>query len=110
MRDPITAQQFHDSDGIEDWRVVSGTASAVYRTPSLTAGAEFALTIATIADEIDHHPDIDLRARSVTIRTVTHSAKSLTEMDVALAQRIQVVARQRELVAMFTDGADGDAP
>jgi 4a-hydroxytetrahydrobiopterin dehydratase len=99
MRDPITAKQFHDSDGIEDWRVVSGGASAVYRTPSFSAGAAFAVTIATIADEMDHHPDIDLRARSVTIRTSTHSEKSLTEMDVALAQRIQVAAREVGLEA-----------
>ncbi|HWH97202.1 MAG TPA: 4a-hydroxytetrahydrobiopterin dehydratase [Pseudolysinimonas sp.] len=99
MRDPITAQQFHGSDGVDDWRVVSDRAAAVYRIPSFTAGAEFALAIATIADELDHHPDIDLRAHRVTIRTSTHSAKSLTEMDVALAQRIQLAARERQLVA-----------
>jgi 4a-hydroxytetrahydrobiopterin dehydratase len=99
MRDPITAKQFHDSDGIEDWRVVSGGASAVYRVSSFSEGVGFAVLIASIADELDHHPDVDLRARSVTIRTRTHSANSLTEMDVALAQRIQVAARQLELVA-----------
>lgn len=99
MRDPITAKQFHDSDGIDDWRVVSGGASTVYRTPSFSAGAAFAVTIAAIADDLDHHPDIDLRARSVTIRTSTHSEKALTEMDVVLAQRIQVVARGAGLEA-----------
>lgn len=99
MRDPITAKQFHDADGIDDWRVVSGGASAVYRTPSFSAGAEFAVVIAMIADELDHHPDVDLRARSVTIRTRTHSANSLTEMDVALAQRISVAAREAGLEA-----------
>lgn len=99
MRDPITAKQFHDSEGIDDWRVVTGGASAVYRTSSFAAGASFAVTIATIADELDHHPDIDLRARSVTIRTRTHSANSLTEMDVALAQRISLAARDAGLEA-----------
>lgn len=99
MRDPITAKQFHDQEGIDDWRVVSGGASAVYKTPSFSAGAAFAVTIATIADELDHHPDVDLRARSVTIRTRTHSTNSLTEMDVALAQRIQLAARELDLVA-----------
>lgn len=99
MRDPITAKQFSDSEGVGDWRVDADAASVVYRIPSFSAGAEFALAVAAIADEIDHHPDIDLRARRVTIRTSTHSTKSLTEMDVALAQRIQVVARERQLVA-----------
>lgn len=99
MRDPITAQQFHDSDGIGDWRVVTLGATAVYKVPTLTAGAEFATRIALIADELDHHPDVDLRARRVAIRTTTHSAKTLTEMDVLLAQRIQSVARELALVA-----------
>jgi len=94
MRDPITAQQFHDSDGIDDWRVVTLGASAVYRTASFTEGASFASRIAAIADELDHHPDVDLRARRVAIRTTTHSEKSLTELDVLLAQRIQSVARE----------------
>ena len=94
MRDPITAKQFHEAEGVDDWRVVTGGASAVYRTPSFSAGASFAVIVATIADELDHHPDVDLRARSVTIRTRTHSANSLTELDVALAQRISVAARE----------------
>jgi len=97
MRDPITPQQFHDADGIDDWRVVTGGASAVYRTASLTQGADFASRIATIADDLDHHPDIDLRARRVALRTTTHSEKSLTELDVLLAQRIQLIARELAL-------------
>jgi 4a-hydroxytetrahydrobiopterin dehydratase len=99
MRDPITAKQFHDAEGIDDWRVVSGGASAVYKVSSFSEGVGFAVLIASIADELDHHPDVDLRARSVTIRTRTHSANSLTEMDVALAQRIQSAARDFELEA-----------
>lgn len=99
MREPITAQQFHDAPGVDDWRVVAGGASTVYGTPSFSAGAAFAVTVAMIADELDHHPDLDLRARSVTIRTSTHSAKSLTEMDVALARRISVAAHEAGLNA-----------
>jgi 4a-hydroxytetrahydrobiopterin dehydratase len=99
MRDPITAKQFHDSDGIEDWRVVSGGAQAVFRTTSFSQGVGFSVLIASVADELDHHPDVDLRARSVTVRTSTHSAKTLTEMDVALARRISVAARELDLVA-----------
>jgi len=94
MRDPITAQQFHDSDGIDDWRVVTLGASAVYRTASFTEGASFASRIAAIADELDHHPDVDLRYASVTVRTTTHSEGGLTDHDVALALRITRAADQ----------------
>lgn len=40
MSDAITARQFHDSDGVEDWRVVLGTAQTRFRTGLFTAGVE----------------------------------------------------------------------
>jgi 4a-hydroxytetrahydrobiopterin dehydratase len=95
MRDPITAQQFHDAEGVDDWRVVTGGASTVYRTSSFSEGVGITVLIAEIAAALDHHPDVDVRQRSVTVRTTTHSTQSLTEMDVKLAQQIQ--ARMREL-------------
>lgn len=94
MRDPITPQQFSESDGVDDWRVVAAGASAAYRIPSFTAGGEFVARVAVIADELDHHPDVDLRVRRVVLRTTTHSARSLTELDVALARRVTAVARE----------------
>ena len=44
--------------------------------------------MATIAEERDHHPDIDIRWRNLTFRCSTHSAGGLTELDTALAAAI----------------------
>jgi 4a-hydroxytetrahydrobiopterin dehydratase len=51
--------------------------------------------VAVIADELDHHPDIDIRWTTVTFRLSTHSAGGITRNDVELAKRIDAVANQR---------------
>jgi 4a-hydroxytetrahydrobiopterin dehydratase len=44
--------------------------------------------VAEVAEEMDHHPDIDIRWRTLTFRNVTYSAGGVTARDIALAQRI----------------------
>ena len=46
------------------------------------------------AEERDHHPDIDIRWRTVTFVLVTHSAGGITENDLDMAREInQLVDR-----------------
>lgn len=47
--------------------------------------------VAAIAEGMDHHPDIDIRWRTVTFRCVTHSAEGITDLDVRLAAAIDDV-------------------
>lgn len=44
--------------------------------------------VADIAEEMDHHPDIDIRWRTVMLRVSTHSAGGLTQMDLDFARQI----------------------
>jgi 4a-hydroxytetrahydrobiopterin dehydratase len=48
-------------------------------------GIRFVDAVAEAAEAADHHPDIDIRWTTVTIRLVTHSEGGITEMDLALA-------------------------
>ncbi|MEH1123606.1 4a-hydroxytetrahydrobiopterin dehydratase [Micromonospora sp. CPCC 206061] len=51
--------------------------------------------VAVTAEEMDHHPDIDIRWRKLTFRCSTHSAGKVTERDFELARRIdEIVANQ----------------
>jgi 4a-hydroxytetrahydrobiopterin dehydratase len=52
--------------------------------------------VAEIAEERDHHPDIDIRWRTLVFRCSTHSKGGITDLDVALAAAIseQVGAAQ----------------
>jgi 4a-hydroxytetrahydrobiopterin dehydratase len=40
---------------------------------------------------MDHHPDIDLRWTKIRVAVVTHSAGGLTELDLALARRVDAL-------------------
>ena len=44
--------------------------------------------VAKVAEEMDHHPDIDIRWQTLTFRCVTHAAGGVTTRDIALANRI----------------------
>lgn len=48
--------------------------------------------VADAAEEMDHHPDIDIRWRTVTFGLSTHSAGGVTELDTDLADKISRIA------------------
>lgn len=49
--------------------------------------------VARIADEMDHHPDIDIRYTKVLMSLSTHDAGGITQSDLTLAERIEGVTR-----------------
>jgi 4a-hydroxytetrahydrobiopterin dehydratase len=50
--------------------------------------------VAVLAENADHHPDIDIRWRTLTFRCSTHSAGGITEKDVRLAAAISGVVQK----------------
>jgi len=48
----------------------------------------FVNRVALAAQTLDHHPDIDIRGKRVTLRLTTHSAGTLTDRDRTLAEAI----------------------
>jgi 4a-hydroxytetrahydrobiopterin dehydratase len=72
----------------------SGGADGIERTaelPSFRAAVDTIVAIAAVAEEMDHHPDIDLRWRTLRIAVVTHSAGGVTELDLELARRVDAL-------------------
>lgn len=47
--------------------------------------------VGTLAEDADHHPDIDIRWNTVTLRLTTHSAGGITDKDLALAAGIDAL-------------------
>ena len=54
---------------------------------SFPAAVAFVQRLAELAEREDHHPDIDIRYRRVTVRWSTHSAGGVTDRDRDLAVR-----------------------
>jgi 4a-hydroxytetrahydrobiopterin dehydratase len=48
----------------------------------------FVNTVGALAEQAQHHPDIDIRWNTVTLRLSTHSAGGLTDQDLSLATAI----------------------
>ncbi len=63
-----------------------------YTFPAFAAGVRFVDRVAVLADAADHHPDIDIRWTTVTMRLSTHSAGGITAKDLALAGAIDQAA------------------
>jgi 4a-hydroxytetrahydrobiopterin dehydratase len=62
--------------------------------PSFPAAITVVDRVAEVAEELDHHPDIDIRWRTVTFACVTHSAGGVTGKDFGLAARIDEIVRE----------------
>ena len=64
-----------------------GAATAV----TFTAAIAWVNQIADASEELNHHPDIDIRWCTLTFRLSTHSSGGLTNLDLLLADRIDVI-------------------
>ena len=60
--------------------------------PDFPAAIALVNRVAEAAEEANHHPDMDIRWRTVTFALSTHSAGGITSLDVMLAQRIDNLA------------------
>jgi 4a-hydroxytetrahydrobiopterin dehydratase len=58
------------------------------RRPGFTGALAYVNEVGALAEAADHHPDIDIRWDTVTLRLSTHSAGGLTAKDLDLAERI----------------------
>ncbi len=92
MATVITAQQFSDAEGVDDWRVLWWQAFAVFRTKSFATGLALVNEIGRLAEEANHHPDLNFRYSVLEVRLATHSTMSLTDQDLDLARKISAAA------------------
>ena len=53
-----------------------------------TEAIDFVNDLAEMAEEAQHHPDIDIRYSKVTLRLITHDEGGVTPADIELAHRI----------------------
>lgn len=61
---------------------------------SFPAAVEVVDRVAEHAERSDHHPDIDIRWRTLTFRCSTHSVGAITDLDLRLAGDISGVVNE----------------
>lgn len=60
-----------------------------YTRPTFADGIAFVGRIASAADAMDHHPDIDIRYTKITCSLSSHDAGGITQRDLDLAMKIE---------------------
>lgn len=73
---------------VPHWRRAGDAITRAVEAPSFLEGVELVGVVARAAETADHHPDIDIRWRTVTFTLSTHSEGGLTARDFALAAEI----------------------
>jgi 4a-hydroxytetrahydrobiopterin dehydratase len=93
---PVGPDAFSNDPRLADWQIVGHAAQAWYSAGSFSAAAELLLAIARLADELDHHPDLDLRYPDrVGITFSSHVTGGLTQADVIAAAQVSALAGDR---------------
>jgi 4a-hydroxytetrahydrobiopterin dehydratase len=72
---------------VADWIDSDGALEKTLDFPSFPAAIAFVDRVAELAEAENHHPDISISYRKVTLRWTTHSAGGITERDHELARR-----------------------
>jgi 4a-hydroxytetrahydrobiopterin dehydratase len=72
---------------MDGWTDVDGALERTFEFGSFPEAIAFVNRIAELAQAEDHHPDIAVSYKKVTLRWTTHSAGGITERDRELAGR-----------------------
>ena len=76
---------------LHDWQRDGQRIRRTFELASFPSAIAFVNRVAGLAEEADHHPDIDIRYRRVTLTLSTHSAGGLTAKDTELAGKIDAL-------------------
>lgn len=76
---------------LPDWDVEGKELVRVVEVDEFMEGIDFVDGVAEIAEENGHHPDIDIRWCTITLRLTTHDAGGLTDADFDLAKKIDTL-------------------
>jgi 4a-hydroxytetrahydrobiopterin dehydratase len=73
------------------WTVEEDVLVRVAEAPGFRPAIAWVVAVADIAEELDHHPDIDIRWRTVTFRLTSHDLGRISARDLQLAALIDSV-------------------
>ncbi|MBO0848721.1 MAG: 4a-hydroxytetrahydrobiopterin dehydratase [Pseudonocardia sp.] len=93
LSDSAVAEALRDLPG---WERDGNTIVRTAKLPSFPAAIQVVDRVAELAERADHHPDIDIRWRTLSFRCSTHSAGGITELDIRLARQISEQLRAAE--------------
>jgi 4a-hydroxytetrahydrobiopterin dehydratase len=77
---------------MSDWNEAGGALEREFVFDGFPQAIAFVNRVAELADSENHHPDISISYKRVTLRWTTHSAGGITDRDRELAARSDELA------------------
>jgi 4a-hydroxytetrahydrobiopterin dehydratase len=73
------------------WHLIGGKLIKTVVCDGFVGALEFVGEVGRLAEEANHHPDIDIRYNRVTLALITHDSGGITQFDLDLARAIDGV-------------------
>jgi 4a-hydroxytetrahydrobiopterin dehydratase len=73
---------------LPEWKLEDNAIRRSYSFADFIDAMHFVNEVAEIAEDVGHHPDIDIRYNRVTLGLTTHDAGGLTENDLKMAAQL----------------------
>jgi 4a-hydroxytetrahydrobiopterin dehydratase len=82
------------------WRRDGESLVASYDAPDFPTAVQLIVAAGDEAEQMGHHPDVDLRWKVTHWRLSTHSEGGLTQLDIELAHRVSTAAARLAAAAI----------
>lgn len=89
----LTPEQIADQKP-DGWAHLVGGLQTRIRTQDFATGLSLVNAVGSAAEEMNHHPDLDLRYTHVDVRLTSHDSGGVTERDIQLARTISSMAAE----------------
>ena len=76
------------------WSRKGDALTKTYHFAAFPDGIAFVARVADIAEQMNHHPDIDIRYTKLHFQLTSHDAKGITNRDIQLAKSIEELAAE----------------
>jgi 4a-hydroxytetrahydrobiopterin dehydratase len=78
---------------LPQWKREGQIISRIFQFKDFLTAMKFVNQVANLAEQAQHHPDMDVRWNKVTLALTTHDAGGLTEKDFELARQCDALAK-----------------
>lgn len=79
-------------EALSGWTRAGDEIRKTFQRESFPAAIAFVTHVGFLAEAAGHHPDIDIRWRSVTLALTTHDVGGLTSKDFDLAAQVDAIS------------------
>jgi 4a-hydroxytetrahydrobiopterin dehydratase len=82
--------------GLDGWERAGEAIRRTFKLDDFKGSVDFVNRLTPEAEDMNHHPDLEISWNEVTVRVTSHSEGGLTENDFELARRIGTLAPAAE--------------